>query len=94
MSNSARNVRSTYGSRARWRNEITSEQPTQAMNLPPGEVRIQPKGNGWLFIQIGRATHVKRFNLTEEELHLIIAQLAELETQRKQLATQKYRGRT
>jgi hypothetical protein len=85
---SMRSVRTSARSRARWRNELNAERPTQQVNVPPGEVRVQPKGNGWLFVQIGRDTHVKRFNITEEELKLIVAAL-----ENRDSPTQGYRGR-
>lgn len=41
-----------------------------------GMITIERREDGWLFVQIGRHSRVKRFNLSDAEARELLAQLA------------------
>ena len=44
--------------------------------VPPGIVQVEPHGDGWLLVSIGRARYTKRFNLSSSEAVQLIEALA------------------
>lgn len=44
-------------------------------DIPTGTVEVRPLGEGWYFVQIGRGTGTKRFNLRDTEARQLVEQL-------------------
>lgn len=47
-------------------------------DIPTGAVEVRPLGEGWYFVQIGRGTGTKRFNLRDTEARQLMDQLQKL----------------
>ena len=45
------------------------------VDVLPGQVVVNSSGNGWWFVQIGRARYAKRFNISDAEARALVQEL-------------------